>query len=96
MITHDDPAERYIKQILINNDYHGECYLNDSVSKCDFIDCSLYHDRILTVSDKMKIDLFYGNTTSDYGYCRCAEHGYCSACASISLQPVGTGKSFVI
>ena len=92
MITHDHPEQRYIKQILINNEYHGECKLNDSVSKCDFLDCTLYHDSILMNNNKMKIDLFYGNNDHDECY---IENHYYSAFASISLQPVGTGKQFV-
>ena len=95
MITHYPAAERYITQILINNEYHGECNLNDSVTKCDFLDCTLYQDKILTYNSKMRVNLFYGNKTNvDDRYCY-DEHGFYSAFASISLQPVGTGKQFV-
>ena len=63
MITHDNPSEHYITQVLINKEYHGNCYLNDSISpkRCDFVDCEIYHDQIVSSNDMMKFEFYYND-----------------------------------
>ena len=99
MITHDFPSERYIKQIRINNEYHGVCDLDHffNQSTCQFINCTLYHDRISTSGDILDVKLVYDNPLNDNSHICYLDSDDSKLIndtdyATIILEPVGTGK----
>lgn len=99
MITHDDPSEHYITKILINNEYHGYCYLNDSNStkRCDIVDCNIYHDEIVSSTGMMKFEFYYSDH-KDQSECTLDQNGTnitAASFASIELRLIGTGKLFI-
>ena len=86
MTTHQYPVDHYIKTILIDSEYVGYCYMNSSkIPQCGLLDCTLVHDRIEPVDESIEVTLIY-NQTDYVGIC-----GGVTACATLSLKPVGTG-----
>ena len=86
MISHLNPSSNYIRQILINSECHGYCYPTGSPAVCDFINCTLYHNRIKSEDGTLNVTLVYDQTENVDEPC------HALAQASISLEPIGTGR----
>ena len=88
MNTHEYPNKHYITKIVINNEYHGDCFMKETVPSCEWLDCTVYHNRIATVDGTMNVDVFYGDDSNWNPPCDN------SALAKIVIEPFGTRKYF--